>query len=423
MKILHISDLHLDTPFTGIGQNIPELQKYLIKAPYSAFEKSIDIALQEKVDLFIITGDIYNSERQTIHAQHFFMQQLERLDDGNIPVVLSHGNHDHLREAKARVNYPQNVKVFLDDQVDFFDFELSDGATVRVYGFSYMTKWIKQAKVADYPANPYETDYTIGMLHAAMEASDTDADNYAPFKVRDLLEKNYDYWALGHIHKAEVLNESPLIQYPGNIQGGHRNESGDKGCRIININKGQANINQFYSLAPIVWQDIRINCQADWQAKDLIAKISEIKHNFKEEGDLKGQSYILDIELDHAERLDSELLEQIQFGGLMEIIDNAIQSDEFVFINQIKPQLNIKLEVFDYDVGLKESYQHVIEDYQEGGSYLEVMADLMNHAIVKQYFPLEQDEELQAKIIESARQEIAQRVGLDTEVEVDDLEN
>lgn len=423
MKILHISDLHLDTPFTGIGQNVPELQKYLIKAPYSAFQKSVDIALQEKVDLFIISGDIYNSERQTINAQHFFSKQLERLTDGDIAVVLGHGNHDYLRQGKLTINYPENVKVFNNDEISYFDFELRHGRTVRVYGFSYTTQWIQSRKIEEYPINPFETDFTIGTLHASLETGDSKADNYAPFTVKELVDKKYDYWALGHIHKAQVLNESPLVQYPGNIQGRHRNETADKGCRIIELTKQQATSNQFYSLAPIIWQSISLDCENDWQANDLVDKIIDIKNNFLTEGKMKKQSYIIEFQLDNAQRLETELLEQIQAGELMDVIDNRIESEAFVYINRIKPSLNVKLEVFDYNPGLKESYHQVIESYEDGDRYSEVMSDLFNHTMVKQYFSLEEDLALQNRMIDSARKLIAQWVGLDSEVEDDLLED
>ena len=50
------------------------------------------------------------------------------------------------------------------------------------------------------------------------------------FTVKDLYEKQFDYWALGHIHKRTILSEDPPIIYPGNIQGRNKKEIGVKGC-------------------------------------------------------------------------------------------------------------------------------------------------------------------------------------------------
>ncbi|MEZ6149369.1 MAG: hypothetical protein R3C09_04535 [Pirellulaceae bacterium] len=47
--------------------------------------------------------------------------------------------------------------------------------------------------------------------------------------------KGYDYWALGHIHKREVLCQEPFVAFSGNIQGRHIRESGPKGCYVVTV--------------------------------------------------------------------------------------------------------------------------------------------------------------------------------------------
>ena len=88
MKLLHIADLHLDSPFTGLTKQLHSLQKHLIQSPYQAFERCVSIAINQAVDLMVIAGDIYDTEQQTVTAQHFFLKQLERLHIAKIPVVV-----------------------------------------------------------------------------------------------------------------------------------------------------------------------------------------------------------------------------------------------------------------------------------------------------------------------------------------------
>jgi len=57
-----------------------------------------------------------------------------------------------------------------------------------------------------------------------------------------MTSKKFDYWALGHIHQREVLYEDPPIIYPGNIQGRHRNEAGEKGCYYVEMNESNIDI-------------------------------------------------------------------------------------------------------------------------------------------------------------------------------------
>ena len=49
MKLLHIADLHLDSPFTGLTKQLHSLQKHLIQSPYQAFERCVSIAINQAV--------------------------------------------------------------------------------------------------------------------------------------------------------------------------------------------------------------------------------------------------------------------------------------------------------------------------------------------------------------------------------------
>src|SRR5690606_24082540 len=48
-----------------------------------------------------------------------------------------------------------------------------------------------------------------------------------------LIDKRYDYWALGHVHEREVLHENPWIVFPGNLQARHMKETGPKGATLV----------------------------------------------------------------------------------------------------------------------------------------------------------------------------------------------
>ena len=171
MKLLHIADLHLDSPFTGLTKQLHSLQKHLIQSPYQAFERCVSIAINQAVDLMVIAGDIYDTEQQTVTAQHFFLKQLERLHIAKIPVVLCHGNHDYLRMECQSVPYPDNVHLFKDQEVTAIDIPLADDQTVRCYGFSYTKRWVDARMIDSYPVNPHETTYTLGVLRHSRWAS------------------------------------------------------------------------------------------------------------------------------------------------------------------------------------------------------------------------------------------------------------
>jgi DNA repair exonuclease SbcCD nuclease subunit len=86
-----------------------------------------------------------------------------------------------------------------------------------------------------------------------------------------LISKGYDYWALGHVHQREILSENPMIVFPGNIQGRHIRESGDKGCMLVTV---EDSVNaEFRSLDVIRWETIRVHSDADiYELSNLISE-------------------------------------------------------------------------------------------------------------------------------------------------------
>src|SRR5438045_2338199 len=65
--------------------------------------------------------------------------------------------------------------------------------------------------------------FNIGLLHTSIDGR-VGHDTYAPCSVDQLRGHGYQYWALGHVHRREVLSEAPWIVFSGNLQGRHINE-------------------------------------------------------------------------------------------------------------------------------------------------------------------------------------------------------
>ncbi|WP_124059399.1 metallophosphoesterase family protein [Vaginisenegalia massiliensis] len=416
MKFMHVADLHLDTPFVGMAKQLQVVQKQLIQAPFLAFERCVSIAINQNVDFMLIAGDVYDAERQTIYAQNFFLKQLKRLAEVEIPVVVGHGNHDFLNLEKAGLSYPENVYHFDQQEVTFFDLKHKNQEVTRIYGFSYTQRWIQERMIQHYPVNPQETDYTIGYLHGSVESLQSTKGNYAPFTVNELVAKNYDYWALGHIHQALVLNENPLIQYPGTIQGRHRNESGDKGAYIIELKQGQPPKSRFISLAPIVWQEVRLDCHKDWQVNHLLEHLEQVLNNYQEEADANQQSQLLTLILENAQRLNPELQEQIAQDQLSLVLPELNNHIPFVAIIKVQMQMETNFDAFSYDAGLKNSYLEALEALVDGSLYDEVTKDLAQHATMRTWLAdLSKDADFKAEMIQATQQLMIQTLGIDAE--------
>ena len=96
LKFIHTADLHLDSPFTGLGSVNAELARAAQNAAFEAFEGLVDRAVREEVDFFLVAGDIYDSADRSLRAQLRFCRALQRLAERGIPSFVVHGNHDPL---------------------------------------------------------------------------------------------------------------------------------------------------------------------------------------------------------------------------------------------------------------------------------------------------------------------------------------
>jgi DNA repair exonuclease SbcCD nuclease subunit len=76
--------------------------------------------------------------------------------------------------------------------------------------------------------------FDIGVLHTSCEGTSGHA-RYAPCTIADMSLRNYDYWALGHVHAFEILHREPAIVYSGNLQGRSVRECGPKGAVLVEV--------------------------------------------------------------------------------------------------------------------------------------------------------------------------------------------
>lgn len=256
IRFLHTADLHLDTPFKGMAHVPAEQLAEIRESTFKAFFNLITYAVQTKPDFIVIVGDLYDGEIRSLRAQLKFQEGMKRLQDARIPVYVSYGNHDHLKGDWTRFDNPDNVHVFT-AEVEKKTL-LVRGETVNLYGFSYPERHVEERMIDGYPVA--ENDgFHIGLLHGSAEGDQSHA-VYAPFNKTALLAKQYDYWALGHIHKRQHLHAEPPIVYPGNIQGRHRNEQGVKGFYEVTLSKGKADTT-FIPSSAIVFENISVSCE------------------------------------------------------------------------------------------------------------------------------------------------------------------
>ena len=231
MKFIHTADIHLDSPLSGLAAYKDAPVDLLRNVTRDAFTRLVDLAIEEAVDFMVIAGDLYDGTWKDYNTGHFFCREMGRLNQAGIPVYLLFGNHDADSEMTKKLTLPANVHQFESRKPSTFRI---DALRVALHGRSYKEAATVENLASGYPA-PLEGWLNIGVLHTALEGYAAHA-NYAPCSVAELNAKGYDYWALGHVHEYIVIQTSPWIVFPGNLQGRHIRETGPRGAVMVNAN-------------------------------------------------------------------------------------------------------------------------------------------------------------------------------------------
>ena len=233
-RFIHTADIHLDSPLKGLAGQEGSAADRIRTATRVAFENLVGQALQEEVAFVVIAGDLYDGDWRDYQTGLFFVGQMGRLAAAGVPVFLLYGNHDAESQITRRLVLPENVKTFSARKPDTFELKNLDAA---LHGQSFRQRDITDNLVPAYP-EPIAGKFNIGVLHTGLGGMGGHA-NYAPCTLDDLVNKGYDYWALGHVHQATVLHERPHVVFPGNLQGRHIRETGPKGAYFVTVEDGE----------------------------------------------------------------------------------------------------------------------------------------------------------------------------------------
>ena len=278
-RFMHAADLHLDSPYKGLSGLPAVIVDRLRGSSFAALTRMVTLAIEQRVDFVIVSGDVYDLADRSLRAQLRFQQAAKLLADHHIPLLVIHGNHDPLQSERASLAWPESVVFFGGDAVETVTITDRTGDKLAtVSGVSYKKAATTDNWAIRFP-KPEPGLYAIAMLHTNVDG-DAGHDNYAPCTKEQLLQAGYQYWALGHIHSRHVLHEAPYIVYPGNIQGRNSKETGAKGCYIVDVDEQGHSKLTFHETADVRWElrEIAItNMSTEQELKDGIeADLAEL---------------------------------------------------------------------------------------------------------------------------------------------------
>ncbi len=247
-KFIHCADLHLDSPLRGLSAKEDWPVDVIRTATRRALNNLVNLAISQEVRFVIIAGDLFDGDWPDYSTGLFFNGLMGRLNDAGIEVYVVRGNHDAVSNITRHLVWPPNVHEFSTTHSQTF---VIDDLAVALHGQGFARRETMDNLVLHYP-DAHVGYINIGVLHTSLEGHEGH-ETYAPCTVTDLIHKHYDYWALGHVHKRQVVRESdPCIVYPGNLQGRHIRETGEKGCTLVTVDNGRFKL-EHHSLDVLRW--------------------------------------------------------------------------------------------------------------------------------------------------------------------------
>ena len=277
VRILHFADTHIDV--AAHGRREPESGLPLRVLDFlKALDTIVDTAIEEKVDMVLFAGDAYKDRTPVPTFQREFGKRIRRLSDAEIPTLLLVGNHD-LSPAVGRAHAMQEFETLPVPHVHVLSKPCLlkpadlEGLPLQLIALPWLSRSGLMANLEISATNPAEvyaemevrisqlldnwleeidpTLPTVFTAHASVQGAKYGGERSVMLG-KDLVlpgglvrNPKLDYVALGHIHKAQNLNEDahPPVIYPGSIERVDFGEAADdKFFVIAEVDKGETKV-------------------------------------------------------------------------------------------------------------------------------------------------------------------------------------
>jgi len=265
MKLVHAADLHLDSALTGLSRYESAPADEIRGATRRAFANLVSLCLEERAALLVISGDLFDGDWRDVSTGLFFAAQLSKLCEAGVQVAWIRGNHDAVSQIRRSVRLPEAVLELSAERAETHVFE---ALGVAVHGRSFAKRDVSEDLSATYPER-VSGALNVGLLHTALEGR-AGHDLYAPCRVETLLNRGYEYWALGHVHQRELVHAEPYIVFPGNLQGRHARELGEKGAMLVSFEGDRISAVEHRALDVVRWAEVSVAASGAQTLDDLL---------------------------------------------------------------------------------------------------------------------------------------------------------
>jgi DNA repair exonuclease SbcCD nuclease subunit len=311
MKLVHAADLHLDSPLRGLERYEGAPVEQMRGATRHALENLVTFCIEQRAALLLIAGDLYDGSWRDYSTGLFFAAQMSKLRHAEVQVAFVRGNHDAASVITDHLKLPDNVRELSSRAPETIRY---DALGVAVHGQGFARRSVKDDLAAAYP-EALADHLNVGLLHTCATGREGH-EPYAPCSLETLTEKGYHYWALGHVHRHEILSRDPWVVFPGNLQGRHVRETGPKGAVLIDTDGQRIRDVSFHALDVLRWAHLTVDLAEAQNGHDAVelARAAIDDALVQAEGrtlairlDMQGASAAHDALVDNPERWESML--------------------------------------------------------------------------------------------------------------------
>ena len=246
MRILHAADLHLDSAFAGLAE---EKAALLRQESRDILRRMVDWANDHAVDVMLLSGDLFDSDRMYSQTARTLAQALARFRGR---IFLSPGNHDFYAPGSGydAVDWPENVHIFISRRPQTVLLR-SLNASVTGAAFTSAEEW-EPFDGASFSGG--DAPIRLGVLHGEVTRGES---KYRAIPPAEIEKTNLTYLALGHVHRCAGVQRAgnTAYAYPGCLPGRGFDETGDKGFLYGEITPEKVEL-EFIPFAPRRYQSV-----------------------------------------------------------------------------------------------------------------------------------------------------------------------
>jgi DNA repair protein SbcD/Mre11 len=222
LKLLHTADVHLDIDGYGASQH-PRDHRAIT---HQAFSTVIDVAIREDVDLLIIAGDLFDSNRPGRDAIDFAIHEIRR---AGRPVVMIPGNHDCLSSESVyrQVNLPSACPNLLFITHPTGELHHLPEHNLVLWGRGMVEHEPAYHPLAGLPPRQ-SAAWHLALGHGFFMEDDVASYRSSPIYASEIRASGWDYIALGHCHAFADVSQARVKAFfsgaPGFFPGAQGND-------------------------------------------------------------------------------------------------------------------------------------------------------------------------------------------------------